>query len=434
LKPENVLVCLDQSELRDIYDNGQLHQNRNIKTRLKNYKRHLRAFNGEEVSESEEEPAQPEQARAEEAKPESQKPTEIAILTEEDLEREYERLLREGNITHKNEKKNLRKKLKQKLKRAKTRTTTSTVPKEQPKPVITAPVPTPTIPRFVNGRHIDNGQKGGLNFDFKIKIADLGNGCWMHHHFQPEIQTRQYRSPEVILGIKYNESADIWSLACMVFELLTGEFLFDPKKDANYKKSTDHLALMMEMLNTFPASYSTSGTNSKKYVDAQGNLRKIPSLHYMGLKDVMMKRHGIKESEAAALADFLEPMLRVFPHERASAEQMLSHPWLEMDTEDFFATEEDITEAPNAYDKRHVNQEKFVKVVNDELFDADNSFGDKVDEDEESDDEYPTMYDRETKVFDRSFKQVYVGYADGIDLNALDSTSNWQFARKHKVN
>jgi len=33
--------------------------------------------------------------------------------------------------------------------------------------------------------------------DFKLKIVDLGNACWKHHHFSHEIQTRQYRSPEV---------------------------------------------------------------------------------------------------------------------------------------------------------------------------------------------------------------------------------------------
>lgn len=50
----------------------------------------------------------------------------------------------------------------------------------------------------------------------KIKIADLGNACWVNHHFTEDIQTRQYRSPEVILGSKWDTGADIWSLACMV--------------------------------------------------------------------------------------------------------------------------------------------------------------------------------------------------------------------------
>lgn len=49
-----------------------------------------------------------------------------------------------------------------------------------------------------------------------VKIADLGNACWVNHHFTNDIQTRQYRSPEVILGAKWGASTDIWSMACMV--------------------------------------------------------------------------------------------------------------------------------------------------------------------------------------------------------------------------
>jgi serine/threonine-protein kinase SRPK3 len=56
----------------------------------------------------------------------------------------------------------------------------------------------------------------------KIKIADLGNACWVNHHFTEDIQTRQYRSPEVILGGRWDAGADIWSLACMVKMLFFG--------------------------------------------------------------------------------------------------------------------------------------------------------------------------------------------------------------------
>jgi serine/threonine-protein kinase SRPK3 len=49
-----------------------------------------------------------------------------------------------------------------------------------------------------------------------VKIADLGNACWVSHHFTNDIQTRQYRSPEVILGSKWGASTDVWSMAAMV--------------------------------------------------------------------------------------------------------------------------------------------------------------------------------------------------------------------------
>jgi len=42
--------------------------------------------------------------------------------------------------------------------------------------------------------------------------------------------------------VEYNESADIWSFACLIFELITGEYLFDPKSGKEYSKNDDHLA------------------------------------------------------------------------------------------------------------------------------------------------------------------------------------------------
>lgn len=90
----------------------------------------------------------------------------------------------------------------------------------------------------------DLQSKRGRKLDDKVmvKICDMGNGCWTHHHFTPEIQTRQYRSPEVIIGADYNTSADIWSFACTIFEMITGDFLFEPRKGNNYDKDDDHLA------------------------------------------------------------------------------------------------------------------------------------------------------------------------------------------------
>lgn len=59
-----------------------------------------------------------------------------------------------------------------------------------------------------------------------VKIADLGNACWVGHHFTNDIQTRQYRSPEVILGAKWGASTDVWSMACMVSIMLRHSFSY----------------------------------------------------------------------------------------------------------------------------------------------------------------------------------------------------------------
>eukprot|EP00392_Amoebophrya_sp_AT5.2_P004223 g4231.t1 len=83
-------------------------------------------------------------------------------------------------------------------------------------------------------------------------LSDFGNGCWTDKHFTEEIQTRQYRAPEVLTGAEYDTSTDLWSSACMFFELLTGDFLFDPKSSQSWSTDEDQLALVIELLGGFP--------------------------------------------------------------------------------------------------------------------------------------------------------------------------------------
>ncbi len=53
----------------------------------------------------------------------------------------------------------------------------------------------------------------------RVKIIDVGNACWVSEHFTNDLQTRQYRSPEVIIGAPWGASADVWSMSCMVCSL-----------------------------------------------------------------------------------------------------------------------------------------------------------------------------------------------------------------------
>jgi serine/threonine protein kinase len=52
-----------------------------------------------------------------------------------------------------------------------------------------------------------------LNLQFLVNIS---YSLFQDHHFTDEIQTRQYRSLEVLVGSTYGPQADIWSTACMV--------------------------------------------------------------------------------------------------------------------------------------------------------------------------------------------------------------------------
>lgn len=58
----------------------------------------------------------------------------------------------------------------------------------------------------------------------KVKIIDVGNACWVSEHFTNDLQTRQYRSPEVIIGAPWGASADVWSMSCMVSSLLDNAY------------------------------------------------------------------------------------------------------------------------------------------------------------------------------------------------------------------
>ncbi|VDP00080.1 unnamed protein product [Schistosoma margrebowiei] len=59
-----------------------------------------------------------------------------------------------------------------------------------------------------------------------IKLVDFGSSCHMNEKIYQYIQSRYYRSPDVLLGLDYTMSIDMWSLGCILVELHTGEPLF----------------------------------------------------------------------------------------------------------------------------------------------------------------------------------------------------------------
>lgn len=162
-----------------------------------------------------------------------------------------------------------------------------------------------------------------------VKIADLGNACWTDHHFTNDIQTRQYRCPEAILGAKWGTTADLWSASAMFFELLTGDYLFDPAAGAKYNKDDDHIAQIIELLGDFPKSVAFSGKYSAEIFNRKGEPRHIHKLRYWPLVNVLQEKYLLTPEHSQELSSFLLPMLRLNPSERASAREALAHPWLE---------------------------------------------------------------------------------------------------------
>ncbi|TSK13397.1 SRSF protein kinase 2 [Bagarius yarrelli] len=193
----------------------------------------------------------------------------------------------------------------------------------------------------------------------RVKIADLGNACWVHKHFTEDIQTRQYRSIEVLIGAGYSTPADIWSTACMAFELATGDYLFEPHSGEDYSRDEDHIAHIIELLGCIPRHFALSGKYSREFFNRRdhialimellgkvpckviaagrysrefffkkGELRHITKLKPWSLFDVLVEKYGWLAEDAGHFTNFLLPMLEMVPEKRASARDCLNHPWL----------------------------------------------------------------------------------------------------------
>ncbi|BAT90480.1 hypothetical protein LR48_Vigan08g143900 [Vigna angularis] len=164
--------------------------------------------------------------------------------------------------------------------------------------------------------------------DLRCKLVDFGSACWTYKQFTNDIQTRQYRCPEVLLGSKYSTPADLWSFACICFELATGDVLFDPHSGDNYDRDEDHLALMMELVGKMPPKIALGGRYSREFFNTHGDLRHISNLRFWPMDKVLMDKYNFSEQDTKDMVDFLVPILDFVPEKRPTAAQCLSHPWL----------------------------------------------------------------------------------------------------------
>ncbi len=162
-----------------------------------------------------------------------------------------------------------------------------------------------------------------------------------------DIQTRQYRSLEVIIGAGYDTSADIWSTACMAFELATGDYLFEPHAGENYDRDDDHLAHIIELLGPIPKEIALSGRLSQNLFNKRGELRNITGeresllieishkkMLFLGLKpwglvEVLTEKYEWSVEQANEFSSFLKPMLEYDPAKRATAADCLNHTWMQ---------------------------------------------------------------------------------------------------------
>lgn len=102
--------------------------------------------------------------------------------------------------------------------------------------------------------------------DYTFILSDFGTIKSIIRDNSDEIQTRYYRAPEVIIGCKWDYKADIWSIGCLYFELLTNDVLFNPENDEKYDTDTHHLYWIQQLIDIDVSQYGC-GKYFNKYFD-----------------------------------------------------------------------------------------------------------------------------------------------------------------------
>ncbi|CAI4034288.1 hypothetical protein SMKI_10G0740 [Saccharomyces mikatae IFO 1815] len=94
----------------------------------------------------------------------------------------------------------------------------------------------------------------------ELKIIDFGSSCEEARTVYTYIQSRFYRAPEIILGIPYSTSIDMWSLGCIVAELFLGIPIFPGASEYN------QLTRIIDTLGYPPSWMIDMGKNSGKFM------------------------------------------------------------------------------------------------------------------------------------------------------------------------
>lgn len=83
--------------------------------------------------------------------------------------------------------------------------------------------------------------------DESVKVIDFGSATYIYEECQDYVQTRPYRAPEIIFGCEYDFAVDIWSLGCILYELITSKVLFGQKNLHQILSQLISLTLSQEM-------------------------------------------------------------------------------------------------------------------------------------------------------------------------------------------
>ena len=136
-----------------------------------------------------------------------------------------------------------------------------------------------------------------------IKVIDFGSACHENQTVYTYIQSRFYRSPEVLLGLPYTSSIDMWSLGCIAGELFLGLPLFPGSSEYN------QVSRIVEMLGVPPNHMIEKGKNTRNFFSRSENGWVIKSMEeYM--KESKCQEHPSKRYFNGTT---LEDIIRAYP-------------------------------------------------------------------------------------------------------------------------
>ncbi|QDZ20487.1 dual-specificity tyrosine-phosphorylation-regulated kinase [Chloropicon primus] len=156
-----------------------------------------------------------------------------------------------------------------------------------------------------------------------IKVIDFGSSCFEDERVYTYIQSRFYRAPEVILGLPYDVSIDIWSFGCILAELYTGYPLFAGENES------EQLACIMEILGLPPKRMLDLATRKKLFFDEDDHPKLVVNSRNK------RRRPGNKTlSDALRCTDqlfisFLEGCLKWDIEKRFTPEEAMQHKWIQ---------------------------------------------------------------------------------------------------------
>lgn len=155
-----------------------------------------------------------------------------------------------------------------------------------------------------------------------IKVVDFGSSCYEQQRVYTYIQSRFYRSPEVILGHPYSMAIDMWSLGCILAELYTGYPLFPGESEV------EQIACIMEILGMPPNDFVQSASRRRLFFDSKGNPRNITNSKGKKRRPSSKELSEVLKTNDALFLDFIQRCLTWDPTKRMTPDEGLQHQWI----------------------------------------------------------------------------------------------------------